>query len=40
MSKCSGIYKIQSINISHISCVLNGKRNHAGGYLWKFKNVA
>ena len=29
-----------TLNISHISCVLNGKRNNAGGYLWKFKNVA
>ena len=30
----------ETLKISHISSVLHGKRNHAGGYLWKFKNVA
>lgn len=26
------------LNITHISCVCNNKRNHAGGYKWIYKN--
>lgn len=29
-------YRMTGISYQHISCVCNGKRKSAGGYIWKF----